>query len=181
MVISRKTIFGKKNRLLSSRRISTFFEADIEIIIYDFDGVMTDNRVLLSSEGVESVFCNRSDGLAVGAIKKASIHQCIISTEVNPVVKQRANKLGIPCVHGVSDKKSVLLEYLSDNHFNLKGAAYFGNDINDLEAMKLAAVKIAPADAVPEVLEISDIITEANGGDGVVYEVYKKWFLVNRK
>jgi len=152
-----------------------FVERNIKVIIYDFDGVMTNNKVLVSSDGIESVFCNRSDGLAVSEIKKADIHQCIISTETNHVVKKRAEKLGIPCIQGVADKKSILLEYVKNNDFKLKSVAYVGNDINDLEAMKLAAIKIAPKDAVSEVLAISDIITEARGGNGVIYEIYKKY------
>ena len=151
--------------------------SDIKVIIYDFDGVMTNNKVLVSSDGTESVFCNRSDGLAVSEIKKAGIHQCIISTETNHVVKKRAEKLGIPFIQGVSDKKLAVLKYVKNYHFELKNVAYVGNDINDLEAMKLAAVKIAPKDAVPEMLAISDIITEAKGGDGVIYEIYRRYFL----
>lgn len=154
---------------------------DISVIIYDFDGVMTNNKVLVSSDGAESVFCNRSDGLAIGEIKKIGVHQCIISTETNCVVKKRAEKLGIPCIHGISDKKDALLEYIKNNRFELNRVAYVGNDINDLEAMKLAAVKISPKDAAPEVLAISDIVTEAKGGDGIIYEVYKRYFLKTSK
>ncbi|MCU0641447.1 MAG: HAD hydrolase family protein [Candidatus Margulisbacteria bacterium] len=146
---------------------------NIKVIIYDFDGVMTDNKVLVSSDGTESVFCNRSDGLAVSAIKKTGIHQCIISTEENKVVEKRAEKLGLPCIHGVSDKKTTMLDYLKKNNFGLNSVAYVGNDLNDLAAMKLAAIKIAPKDAAKEILVIADIIMKAKGGDGVIYELYK--------
>lgn len=64
----------------------------IDLIIYDFDGVMTDNRVLINEEGKESVFCNRSDGLAISRIKQIKIPQIIISTETNKVVEVRARK-----------------------------------------------------------------------------------------
>jgi YrbI family 3-deoxy-D-manno-octulosonate 8-phosphate phosphatase len=167
--------------MLVKKKVRGILLTAIKLIIYDFDGVMTNNTVLVSSGGIESVFCNRSDGLAVSEIKKTGIHQCIISTEENYVVKKRAEKLGIPCIQGVPDKKDALLEYVKNNHFELKCVAYVGNDINDLEAMKLAVIKIAPKDAVSEVLAISDIITQAKGGDGVIYEIYKRYFLKHLK
>lgn len=154
-------------------------QKNIRLIVYDFDGVMTDNRVMVSSDGVESVFCNRSDGLAVNEMRKIGIQQCIISTEANPVVKKRAEKLGIPYVQGVANKKSILINYLHENSIAQEEVAYIGNDVNDLEAMQFVGLKIAPKDAVPEVLELADIITENKGGYGVVYEVYKK-FILNR-
>jgi 3-deoxy-D-manno-octulosonate 8-phosphate phosphatase (KDO 8-P phosphatase) len=174
--MKRKVITNNVDYHSSSKHVSMLFERDIKVIIYDFDGVMTDNKVFVFSDGTEAVVCNRGDGLAVSEIKKADIHQCIISTESNQVVKKRAEKLGIPCIQGVSDKKDALLEYVKNNNIELKSVAYVGNDINDLEAMKLVAVKIAPKDAVPEVLSISDVITEAKGGNGVIYEIYRRYF-----
>lgn len=150
----------------------------IKVIVYDFDGIMTNNKVLVSSDGQESVFCNRSDGLAVRELIKRGINQCIISTETNKVVDARAKKLGIPCIYGVADKKSVLLEYVNKNNIDLQSVAYIGNDINDLEAMRLTGIKIAPKDAADEILAISDIVTNTKGGDGVIYEVFKKYFCV---
>ena len=64
---------------------------NIKCIFYDFDGVMTDNKVILSENGEESVIVNRSDGLAISYFKKLDIHQYIISSEQNPVVTKRAN------------------------------------------------------------------------------------------
>lgn len=153
---------------------------NIKHIIYDFDGVMTNNKVLVSSDGIESVLCSRSDGLAVRELIKLGINQCIISTEANKVVDARAKKLGIPCIYGVADKKSVLLEYANKNDIDLQSVAYIGNDINDLEAMRLTGIKIAPNDSADEILAISDIVTNAKGGDGVIYEVFKKYFLASK-
>lgn len=165
---------------LSTNQVSNLLEKDIKIIIYDFDGVMTDNKVWVFSDGTEAVVCNRGDGLAINELRKAGIQQYIISTETNHVVKKRAEKLGIPCIQGVSDKRDILLEYVKNNHFELKSIAYVGNDINDLEAMNLVAVKIAPRDAVPEVLAIANVITEAKGGDGVIHEIYRRFFSKHR-
>ena len=75
-----------------------------KIIFYDFDGVMTNNKVSLSEDGKESVIVNRSDGLAISYFKKMNIKQFIISSETNPVVSKRAKKLKINAVQGIEKK-----------------------------------------------------------------------------
>ena len=76
----------------------------IKLIIYDFDGVMTDNKVYIDQNGNELVQVNRADGLAISEIIKLGIKQLIISTEKNPVVSARAKKLGIPCIQHIENK-----------------------------------------------------------------------------
>ncbi len=66
---------------------------DIKAIVFDFDGVFTDNRVIISEDGKESVICNRSDGIGLEIIRNLEIPMKIISTEKNPVVTIRAKKL----------------------------------------------------------------------------------------
>ena len=87
----------------------------VKMIAYDFDGVMTDNHVYLNQDGVEMAMCHRGDGLGVGIIKKMGIQQVIISTETNPIVARRGEKLGIPVIHNVSDKAEALKEYHEKN------------------------------------------------------------------
>ena len=87
----------------------------VKLIVYDFDGVMTDNKVILSEDGLESVIVNRSDGLAVSRLKSCGIPQVILSTEKNKVVAKRAQKLGIPLIQGVSDKSESLRRYCRQN------------------------------------------------------------------
>ena len=77
----------------------------LKLIIYDFDGVMTDNRALIMDDGREAVFIHRGDGFAVARIKEKGIAQIILSTETNPIVTARAKKLGIPVVQAVENKK----------------------------------------------------------------------------
>ena len=76
----------------------------ISMIIYDFDGVMTNNKAYLNESGVESVQINRADGLGIELIRKLGIKQMILSTEKNKVVRARAKKLKIPVIHGVENK-----------------------------------------------------------------------------
>ena len=144
-----------------------------KLIVYDFDGVMTDNRVLVDEFGKEAVVVNRGDGYGVSQIKKLGILQVIISTEVNKVVKMRAEKLDIPVIHGVENKKNVLLEYVGKQGIDLKDVFYVGNDLNDYDAMILAGTKCAPKDAEPEILEIADWVSVCNGGYGVIRDLFR--------
>ena len=76
----------------------------LKLIVDDFDGVMTDNKVYVDQGGQEMVQVNRADGLRVSMIKKLEIEQIIISTEKNPLVPARAKKLNIFCLQGIENK-----------------------------------------------------------------------------
>jgi len=153
------------------KRIEKICAQDIDLIVYDFDGVMTDNSVLVFQDGTEAIIANRADGLGVDLIKKLNIKQLILSTETNSVVQARADKLGLEVIASCKDKKSALEEYCLENGFDLKKIIYVGNDLNDLEAMKIVGYPVAPADAYHEILKIASLITKAKGGEGVVREL----------
>jgi len=141
------------------------------LVVYDFDGVMTNNKVYIDQNGHEMVQVNRADGLGVAEIKKMEIEQTIMSTETNPVVSARAIKLDIPCLQGLDNKKDALLDYSKKNDIDLKNVAYIGNDINDKDAMAIAGFSFCPADAHETIKEISDHVFKRNGGDGVIREL----------
>jgi len=144
---------------------------DIQLIVYDFDGVMTDNKVIIFEDGTESIVANRSDGLGVEILKKRGINQIILSTESNNVVRARAKKLDLPVIYACEDKKSTLIKYCKEKGHNLSKVVYVGNDINDLEAMEVVGYPIAPADAHIEIKKIAKIVTKVRGGDGVIREI----------
>lgn len=146
---------------------------NIECIFYDFDGVMTDNRVLVSQDGSESVFANRSDGLGVSLIKKKGIPQVIVSTEENNVVERRAEKLKIEVIHGVEDKGAIISNYCKKKGFNPKKTIFIGNDLNDIPAFNIVGFKGAPNDAEAEILSIADWISDKKGGYGVIRDFYR--------
>ena len=143
----------------------------IKLIVYDFDGVMTDNKVYVDQDGKETVQVNRGDGLGISEIKKLGIEQIIISTEKNPVVVKRAEKLGIGCMQGIENKKAALIDYCKNNNFDLQNVAYVGNDINDKEVMEIAGTAYCPLDAHKSIQDISDNTLKAKGGDGVIREL----------
>lgn len=144
---------------------------NIQLIIYDFDGVMTDNRVLTFQDGREAVFCNRIDGLAIVKIREKGIVQIIVSTEKNSVVRERAKKLKIPVLHSIDDKKDIVMKYCRKKKISLDRVVYVGNDFNDLEIMKLVAYPISPRDGAKEIKKIAKFVTKAKGGEGVIREL----------
>lgn len=142
-----------------------------DLIVYDFDGVMTNNRVLVLQDGTEAVLANRADGWGIGQLRKAGFRQIILSTETNPVVSARAQKLGLEVRHGSGDKARDLTAYCQSHGIALERVLYVGNDVNDLETMRLVGCPVAPADAHSEVLALAKHITRARGGEGVIKEL----------
>jgi len=161
-----------QNKILKKHKVIPPLE-NIQLIVYDFDGVFTDNRVILREDGLESVVVNRSDGLAIGMIKEMGIKQIILSKEKNKVVEVRANKLGIPVIKGIDNKKDALVSYCNENNIHVANVAYIGNDVNDIEAMEVVGYPICPSDAYGEVKNISKIILDVPGGTGVVRDFLK--------
>ena len=145
---------------------------EIKLIVYDFDGVMTDNCALVDQDGKEFVRVNRSDGLAISKIKEKGVRQIILSTEKNKVVSKRAKKLGIDCFQDCSGKKEFLIKYCLEKNYSLDKVVFIGNDINDQEAMELVGRSYCPSDSHEEIKRIATKILKTKGGDGVIREFY---------
>lgn len=148
-----------------------------ELIVFDFDGVFTDNALILSEKGVESVRCSRADGLGINMLKrhiknnKIQSKLLVLSTEINPVVSERCEKLGLDCVQGIDNKKKHLVEYFSQKSQGLstpwEKILYFGNDLNDLQIMELSP-SFAPVDAHPRIKSVATKVFSERGGEGFV-------------
>ena len=143
----------------------------IELLVLDFDGVMTDNKVSVTQSGEESVTCCRADGLGIAELLKHGVRIVVISTEVNQVVQARCRKLGVECYQGVDDKLVLLRKIAKKSEIDAGKIAFMGNDRNDLACMRWVGTAIAVADAYPEILEVADVVTEKRGGQGAVREV----------
>jgi len=144
----------------------------IKLIVYDFDGVMTNNKAFVDENGKEFVEINRSDGLGVSEFKKLDLEQMIMSSEKNKVVEARAKKLDIKVMHGIEDKKNTLISFCEENNIQLKQVLFVGNDINDEEAMKISGYAYCPLDSHARIKKISDHILTKKGGSGVIRELY---------
>lgn len=146
----------------------------IHTVVFDFDGVFTDNGVYVDQHGVESVRCSRGDGFAFELIRcyrarfGLPIHFFILSKEKNPVVAARAAKLRLDCYQAVDDKLAFITDYLKKHHPNeqhpFAGVIYLGNDLNDLSVMLRVGFAVAPQDAHPMIKAIASVVLERCGG-----------------
>lgn len=143
----------------------------VKLLVFDFDGVFTDNLVFVFEDGREAVRCSRADGLGLAKLRRRGMPMCIVSTEVNPVVGARAKKLQLRCVQGCADKAAALDSLLAEAGCTDAQLAYIGNDINDLPCLARAGLPIVVADAHADVLAHALYRTSARGGHGAVREV----------
>jgi len=143
----------------------------VKAVIFDFDGVFTDNKVIIFEDGQESVICNRGDGFGIEKIRKFDIHLFVISNENNTIIKHRCKKLKINCSIGIENKLSELKNLLSKNNIDPLKAIYVGNDENDVDCMKYVGCPVSVNDAVDSVKQVSKIILSSNGGNGAVREI----------
>jgi N-acylneuraminate cytidylyltransferase len=147
--------------------------AQIELIIFDFDGVVTDNFVLTDENGRETVAASRSDSMHVSALRDKGVEVMILSSEPNPVVQARAKKMKVEAIHGVGmqDKGRVMREVLEKKKIKPENVVYVGNDLNDLPCFEIVGWSVAVADAYPEVLRAADFVLTKTGGHGAVREL----------
>jgi YrbI family 3-deoxy-D-manno-octulosonate 8-phosphate phosphatase len=143
----------------------------IDLLVLDFDGVITDNRVWTAQDGSETVASNRSDSEGLSRLRKAGVEAVVISKEVNPVVAARCQKLKLPFVQGIQEKGPALTRLLEERGVDPSHAVYLGNDTNDLVCFPLVGWAVAVADAHPEVRQAADFVLEKSGGHGAVREL----------
>jgi len=143
----------------------------IDLVVFDFDGVFTDNRVLVMEDGREAVVCNRGDGMGLTRLREHGVETLVLSTEVNPVVSARCHKLKMPFFQGLSNKAATLRQIAAERGVELERTIYVGNDLNDLECMNAVGFAVAPRDAAATVLDQADLVLSNKGGDGAVREL----------
>ena len=145
----------------------------IELVICDFDGVITDNRVWVDQDGTEMVAAYRSDSIRIKELRAIGIDVMILSSEPNRVVEARARKMGVEAIHGIAlhDKGRVMLEVLQQKNIQAENVIFIGNDINDLPCFEVAGWSVAVADAFPDVIRAADYVLRKPGGHGALREV----------
>ena len=148
----------------------------IELIVFDFDGVMTDNTAYIDDKGKETVKVNRGDGMGISLLNDAHYSMLVLSTEKNKVVEKRCEKLNIDFAQGIDDKLSYLQTLLARNNINCENVIYVGNDVNDLSCMEYVGCPIAVSNSHSKILEVSRYILSLPGGDGAIREL-ADWLL----
>jgi 3-deoxy-D-manno-octulosonate 8-phosphate phosphatase (KDO 8-P phosphatase) len=145
--------------------------SEIRLVVFDFDGVFTDNRVWTNDRGEESVACWRGDGLGLRRLEEAGVDHFILSMESNAAVGLRAQKIRAACIQGVEDKLPVLRAEVAKRSLTLAETAYLGNDVNDAECLSAVGLPVVPADAWPDVVPLAKLVLTRAGGHGCVREL----------
>jgi N-acylneuraminate cytidylyltransferase len=140
-------------------------------LVFDFDGVFTDNKVWVTQEGLEAVACDRRDGMGISHLRRTGLPMLVLSSEVNPVVMARCKKLQLDCLHGHQTKLGALTDWMASNDLPAERVIYVGNDINDVDCMGAVGCPVAVADATEPARSAARIILHSNGGNGAVREV----------
>lgn len=146
--------------------------AEIELVVFDVDGVFTDGRIWIDTSGNESKCFHVRDGHGIKLLLHYGIQVAVLSGRESRAVEIRMQELGVQDVlQGHIDKRAAFNELINSKSINQGQVAYVGDDIVDVQAMQLAALSFAVADAHPWVKEQADIVTEYTGGHGAVREV----------
>jgi 3-deoxy-D-manno-octulosonate 8-phosphate phosphatase (KDO 8-P phosphatase) len=152
----------------------------VRFVVFDFDGVFTDDAVYVTQDGTEMVRCWRGDGLGLRKLDALGISTAILSTEINPVVGLRARKMKIACHQGLDDKRGRLEALAVEHRVALRDVAYVGNDINDVPCFSSVGLPIAVRNAHADVFDVVQYRTETPGGHGAVREVCDLLALAHR-
>ena len=144
----------------------------IKAIALDVDGVLTDGTFWWGPDGQEWKRFSFHDVMGISRARRAGLLFAFISGEDSPLVDRLALKLGIQDVFkGCKDKASALKEFVARHGLAVTEVAFMGDDINDLEAMKLAGFAAAPANAHPSARQQARLVTSCPGGRGAVREL----------
>lgn len=143
----------------------------IRAVVTDFDGVHTDDRVMVGADGSEYVTASRSDGMGVRFLLEAGIPVLVLSTEVNPVVTARAAKIGAEVLQGIDNKADALSAWAVRCDIPLEHIVYIGNDVNDLGCLGLVGWPVAVPGSPPSVLAAARLVLQKPGGFGAVREL----------
>src|SRR5690349_1151320 len=123
----------------------------IRLLVLDFDGVFTNNQVLLFEDGKEAALCNRSDGLGIGMLRDLGpVQIAVLTAEVVQIARRRCEKLRIDCIQVEKHKLPALKQLLEDRGVPANETAFVGNDVNDIPCMHHVGLAFAVADAWPD-------------------------------
>lgn len=143
----------------------------VDALVMDFDGVLTDDKVLVREDGLEAVTCSRSDGYGLERLRGMGVRLAVISKEKNPVVEARCKKLKVECYQGIDDKLPLFSKWAGENDLSLSNVVYIGNDLTDIPCIRAAGAGVTPADARPEARAAADLVLGTSGGQGAVREL----------
>ena len=155
---------------------------NINTFIFDYDGVLTDGSIIMTSLGEAYRISNVKDGYALQLAKKKGYRVAVISGAHSESMIQRLTSVQITDVFlGVEKKLDVFNQYLEDHNLNREQVLFMGDDIPDYELMLEAGVPTCPADAAEEIKSVAKYISHFNGGKGCVRDVIEQVLKVQGK
>lgn len=144
----------------------------IKLIVLDVDGVLTDGRLYMGSDGEEYKAFHTQDGMGISLARYAGIKTAIITGRASEAVTKRSKELKIDYVfQGINEKFEVLKQIVSELQIGLDEVCYVGDDINDLPILRKVGFPAAPSNAVPYVKEQAEYVSLLKGGEGAVREI----------
>ena len=149
--------------------------ARVEAIVLDVDGVMTDGGIIPTPDGDFIRRYNAKDGYAIASAIREGLKVCIISGGRGRMLENRLQMLGVTRFYlNCMDKVTAIREFVADYGVDMENVIYMGDDIPDLECMRLVGVPVCPSDAAMEVVEASRYVSEYNGGHGAVRDIVEQ-------
>ena len=148
---------------------------ELESLIFDVDGVLTNDTIWIGPDGFELKRFHVSDGLAIALLqKRLKVKVAAVSGRQSGATTTRALELGIsPCLQGEHDKRKGVKKVLKSHRVKPERAAFVGNEILDLSGFAEVGFKIAVADAAPELATRADLVLKRRGGWGVARELFE--------
>jgi 3-deoxy-D-manno-octulosonate 8-phosphate phosphatase (KDO 8-P phosphatase) len=154
----------------------------IELVLCDVDGVLTDGRVVVDNQGIETKRFHIRDGMGVTLWHKAGYRFGVITRRSSQVVKVRAAELGVEIVRqGADDKPLVVREIIGEFGLTPRQVCYIGDDLPDLPVVRAVGLGVAVADAAPELRQAAHYVTAAAGGGGAVRETIEMILKAQRR
>lgn len=154
----------------------------VDTFIFDYDGVMTDGKLMLQHDGQPLRTANVKDGYVLQLAVKLGYRVVIISGGISKSVENRFEALKVKDVFlGVPNKLEVFEKFVTDNKLSPEQIVYMGDDIPDYNVMKKVGVPVCPSDAVEEIKDISVYISDKQGGHGCVRDIIEQVLKVQGK
>jgi len=158
------------------------FLTQIKTFIFDIDGVLTDGKVLINSDGELLRYFDTKDGYAIKCALIKGFKVAIISGGKNEAVRERFQELGVLDIYlGAHHKLEAYQDLLNNYNLNPEEILYIGDDIPDIPVMEKVGLGCCPADAVSDVKAMADYISHKEGGKGCVRELIEQVLRVQGK
>ena len=165
--LTRSTLIGMTAHMKLEQRMQ-----QIELILSDVDGVMTDGNITYDNQGIETKSFHVRDGLGIKLWQRAGHQFGILTARTSHIVKLRASELGVEILRqGVDQKFPVAMQIMESLGLKPEQVCYIGDDLTDLEVMNRVGLPASVSDGVAEVRSAAKLVTKATGGRGAIREL----------